>query len=244
MFINHIQQGSRLKVLEAEDIEKASVSDIFTNIDSVKYFGKEANIKRIFGKIVERTRIAAIKNWNYFRWLDAGQALLIGIATFLIVYFPILKFLDGEITLGTLVFIYTVFGNLMGPIFGFVWGIRNFYRTMADFQDLFQYEKVENDIKDVPNAKKLNIRKGEIEFKNVIFRYKKRKLFPSFNLKIPANKKVAFVGPSGGGKTTLVRLLYRMYDVDKGEILIDGKNISQEARGIESDEVCAAGQAD
>jgi len=57
------------------------------------------------------------------------------------------------------------------------------------------------------------------------FKYHKRKIFNKFNLKIPANKKVAFVGHSGCGKTTLVKLLYRFYDIENGQILIDNKDI-------------------
>ena len=136
-----------------------------------------------------------------------------------------MKFLDGELSLGSLVFIYTVFGNLMGPLFGFVYGIRGFYRSMADFEALFEYGKIENEIKDKKRAKDLKIKEGIIEFRNIDFSYSKRKLFNNFNLMIQAKKKVALVGHSGCGKTTLVKLLYRLYDVDEGEILIDGKNI-------------------
>ena len=113
----------------------------------------------------------------------------------------------------------------MGPMFGFTWGIRQFFRAMADFQDLFEYGKVESSIKDKSGAKQLSITKGEIEFRNIDFSYEKRKIFQNFSLKIPRNKKIALVGHSGSGKTTLVKLLYRLYNVDNGEILIDNQNI-------------------
>ena len=225
LFINHIQQGANLRVNEREDIEKANVSDVFTNIDSIKYFGKESKIRNRYARLSKKTKNARLRHWNYYRWLDFGHTLIIGVGTLLLMYFPIVQFLEGELTLGTLVFIFTVYGNLMGPLFSFVWGVRNFYGSMADFEDLFQYGKVENDIKDKKNARELKVKQGTIEFRNVSFKYKKRKIFSNFNLKINKNKKVAFVGSSGSGKTTLVKLLYRLYDVDEGEILIDGKNI-------------------
>ncbi|MBU0893973.1 MAG: ATP-binding cassette domain-containing protein [Nanoarchaeota archaeon] len=136
-----------------------------------------------------------------------------------------MDFIAKEITLGTLVFIYTIYGNVVGPMFGFVWGMRSFYRAMADFQDLFEYGKVENEIEDKFNAEEIKIEKGTVEFKKVYFGYQKRQLFRDFNLKIKANEKVALVGHSGSGKTTLVKLINRFYDVSSGAILIDGKDI-------------------
>ncbi len=221
------QQESNIIANKTEDKEKGNISDIFTNIDSVKYFGKENRIKSIFAKLTNLTRDAFVRTWDYFRWLDAGQTLILALGTFFVVYFPLMEFLDKKITIGTLVFIYTIYGNIFWPLFSFVHGIRNFYRAMADFQGLFEYGKIENDIKDKPNAEILKINQGEVEFKNVDFSYGKRKLFEDFNLKIPKNKKVALVGHSGCGKTTLVKLLYRFYDVNSGEIIIDNKNIKE-----------------
>ncbi len=219
------QEGAKLEANQKEDFEKANLSDFMTNIDSIKYFGKEKSIAKKFGVFIEDTRQAQVKNWNYFRWFDSGQLFIIGVGTFFLILFPIIALLNKSITIGTLTFIYTSFASLAGSLFGFVWGIRGFNRSMADFQDLFEYMKVENEIKDERGADKLIIRRGEIEFKDVEFRYGKRDIFEKFNLKIPANSKVAFVGHSGCGKTTLIKLLYRLYDVDGGVIKIDGKDI-------------------
>jgi ATP-binding cassette subfamily B protein len=98
---------------------------------------------------------------------------------------------------------------------------------MADFESLFKYGKIENEVKDLSNAKLAKITQGTIEIKNISFSYGKRKIFDNLSLKIPKNKKVAFVGHSGCGKTTLVKLLYRLYDVQTGEITIDGENIAK-----------------
>ncbi len=224
--IQQMQREYNVIANETEDVEKAHLSDFMMNIDSIKHFGKEDGIKNKFLKLIKNTKVAMLKHWGYFRWLDAGQSLILGIGTFLIIYFPIVAFLNGEMTLGTVVFIHTVFGTVMGPLFGFVHGIRNYYRAMADFESLFQYGKIENDIQDKPNAKALKIENGDIEFKNVSFRYHEKKgLLKNFSLRIPKNKKVAFVGHSGSGKSTLVKLIYRLYDVNSGGILIDGKDI-------------------
>ena len=75
------------------------------------------------------------------------------------------------------------------------------------------------------NAKKLKISKAEIEFQNVTFAYGDKYVLKNFGLNIKSGERIGIVGLSGAGKTTLVNLLLRMYDVDKGAILIDGQNI-------------------
>jgi len=222
-----IQQNANLKANEAEDIEKANIADIFTNLDSVRYFGKEDSIKERFAKVTENTRKAMVRHWNYFRWLDSGQTVLISLGSLVAIAFPIMDFLAGTITLGTVVFTYTIYLGLVGPLFGFVHGIRDFYRIMADYEDLFQYGKIDNDIIDKKDAMEAKVEVGEVEFKDVLFKYGERKIFSGLNLKIKKNEKVALVGHSGSGKTTLVKLLYRFYDVNSGEILIDGKDIRE-----------------
>jgi len=224
-FVNRLQQPANLAANDAEDSEKAVISDIFTNVDSIKYFGKEEFIKKRYAGYGMRTRSATIKHWNYFRWLSAGHALILGLGVLAILIIPMQKVIAGTLTVGELVFIYSAFGNLVGPLFGFDHGLRGFYRSMADFESLFKYYKVENDIKDDPAAKNLIIKRGTIDFENVSFKYKNRYVLNNFTLSIPENRKVALVGPSGSGKSTLVKVLYRLYDLNVGQILIDGINI-------------------
>lgn len=221
------QERSNIEYNSAEDIEKAGIADMLTNIDSIKYFGKENLAKNKFRELSEETKNKVLKFWEYFRWLDGVHALILTTGTFFLVYFTIIGFLNEEYTIGTVVFIYTVFANLIGYLFSFVHGIRNFYRAMADFEMLFRYSKIKNEVIDNKNAKNLEIKSGEIRYKNVTFSYGKRQIFHKFNLLIPKNKKTALVGHSGCGKTTLVKLLFRFYDVNSGSILIDKKNIKE-----------------
>jgi ATP-binding cassette subfamily B protein len=225
IFIQNKQKNFRVLWNKSEDKESAFISDTFTNIDSIKFYGKEKRIEKIHAKLSEDTRIKNFKYYNYFSKLSLGQIFILGIGIIALLYFPIKEFLAGQITLGTIVFIYALYGNVSGNLFRFVWGIKNYYRAMADMQGLFEYGKVENEIKDKPNAKNLNIKEGGIEFRNISFKYEKKKLFENFNLKVKPNEKVALVGHSGCGKTTLIKLFNRFYDVDKGAILIDEENI-------------------
>jgi ATP-binding cassette, subfamily B, heavy metal transporter len=227
MLIINRQKEANITANNAEDREKGMISDIFTNIDSIKYFGKEKTIKTRYQKLADVSRKTKQRHWDYYRTLEAGQSVIMAIGTFFIVFFPILRLLEGELSIGTLAFIYTAYIGLMGPLFGFVWGIRRFYESMADFNALFEYDKIKNDIKDKEGAKNLKVKEGEIEFKKVSFKYHSRNVLTNIDLKIKPGQRVALVGHSGSGKTTLVKLLYRLYDIDKGEILIDGKNVNE-----------------
>ena len=226
-FINKKQQKANLEANDAEDEEKAVISDYLTNVESVKYFGKEEKVKKSYYKYGRKTKTKMLTHWNYFRDLSAGHTLIIGLGIFFILLFPFLKILQGEMTVGTVIFIYTSFGVMIGHLHGFDHGIRQFYRAMADFESLFKYYKAKKTIIDDKKAKKLKITKGEIDFKNIWFKYKTKYVLRDFNLKIKPNTRVALVGPSGSGKTTLIKLLYRLYDANKGAILIDGKDISK-----------------
>jgi ATP-binding cassette subfamily B protein len=113
-----------------------------------------------------------------------------------------------------------------------VWGfgrvIRRFYESLSDASEMTEILKTPHEIKDVEGAKELIVKNGGIDFKNVDFGYgDSRRILSAFDLSIAPGEKVALIGPSGAGKTTVVKLLMRMHDVTGGKIEIDGRDISQ-----------------
>ncbi|MEE1074563.1 MAG: ABC transporter ATP-binding protein, partial [Acutalibacteraceae bacterium] len=104
-----------------------------------------------------------------------------------------------------------------------------FQRGLTGIERFLQIMDADIEIFDEPDATELKDPKGNIEFKNVSFEYPDdhNKVFTGLNLNIKSGEKIAFVGPSGGGKTTLCNLVPRFYDVTEGEILLDGKNIKE-----------------
>ncbi|MBW2998942.1 ABC transporter ATP-binding protein/permease [Candidatus Woesearchaeota archaeon] len=224
--IQRMQEHPNLEKNEQEDKEKAAIADYMANVDSVKYFGKENSVIARFKKISERTRGKMIKHWDYYRYMDAGHQFIIGLGTFLVIFASIRSILYDGSSVGDLMFIYTTYISIMHPMFSFIHGMKGFYRSMADFEELFQYNKIENEVREHPHAKAYKIKNGEVEFRDLHFGYtKRRNIFRNFNLKIKKNKKVALVGHSGCGKSTLIKLLYRLYDVNCGNVLIDGKDV-------------------
>jgi ATP-binding cassette subfamily B protein len=231
-YIQKLQESSSILANKSEDIEKGNIADFFTNVDAIKYYGKEKIINQRYAELSQTTKIDFIRNWDFYRIMISGQVFILSCGTVMLLWATIPKFIQGTLTLGTLTLIYTSYIGLMGYMFDFVNGLRVLYRTMADFQDLFQYNKVSNQIQDKPGAPQLNVTRGAIQFKKVYFKYGKRTIFENFNLSIKENEKVALVGHSGSGKTTLIKLLKRFYDIDSGSISIDNtdiRNVTQES---------------
>jgi len=108
-YLQRVQEESNIMANKTEDFEKANVADIFTNIDTVKYYGKEKFMQRKYYNLSDNTRRAFLKNWGYFRWMSSGQSLIIGLSIFALMFFSIKSFLAGTMSLGTITFIYTVY---------------------------------------------------------------------------------------------------------------------------------------
>jgi len=237
IYINKVQTKHKIKFNKATDKESGFIADILTNVETVKYFGKEHIIDNKFDKIISDVKSKGFTFFNSYSHLAFGQNLILGFGLIAMLYFPLKEFMTGAIPLSTLVFIYAMYASVSGSLKMFVWGIKGFYRAMADMQDLFEYGKIENDIKDSPKAKTCHIKKGAIEFNGVSFEYDDKKVLSDFNLKIKPEETVALVGHSGSGKTTLVKLFNRLYDVNKGKITVDGediKNFKQQSLRSES----------
>ena len=134
-------------------------------------------------------------------------------------------YMNNLITVAEIVFTNSVFFTVMGTIGAIVNQIPTITDRLGAATKAYSELVVPIDVKDAPNAPALNVTCGEIEFRNVSFKYKRKWVLRNFNLKIKCGEHVGLVGPSGAGKTTLVNLLMRFYDPTHGEILIDGQNI-------------------
>jgi ATP-binding cassette, subfamily B, heavy metal transporter len=221
------QQKVNIERNDADDFEKGYISDVFMNIETIKHFGKEKRITRIFSSTAKNTLKKYVQFWDYYAKMEAGFVIVLAMGTIGIMYFTLNGLIEGEITLGAFVFIYTSYLGLIMPLFEFMWGVRRTYEALSDMQAIVDYKNVKNEVTDKPYAKKLLVKKGSIEFKEVSFSYGRKALVKDFSIKIEPKEKVAFVGHSGAGKTTIVKLLYRLYDVDSGSIKIDGDKISE-----------------
>lgn len=223
--LQKIQRRFNVITNKNEDMEKAMIGDTFTNIDSIKYYGKEDVVRGKYLALADKSRKSLARQWIIGGWTNLGEVIIMGLGALAVLYVTLESFIKGTATLGTVTFTWILYWTIIETVESFMDGLRGYNRSIADFDDLFKYGKLSNDIKDKPNAKQMKVTEGEIEFNNVSFRYHEKDLFKNFSLAIPKNKKVALVGLSGSGKSTLVKLLYRLYDVDKGQITIDNVDV-------------------
>lgn len=118
-----------------------------------------------------------------------------------------------------------VFSQIIPPAKTFAQGFFSIQKGIASAERIFEILDAEEIIEEKPNALDVDGFEGEIEYRNVTFRYEKEDILKNINLKIKKGKLIALVGESGGGKSTMADLLPRFYDVDEGGIYVDGKNL-------------------
>lgn len=133
---------------------------------------------------------------------------------------------NGSMTLTDMLTFILYVGTFLTPIRKLVSFFEQYTNGMAGFERFVELMQIEPDIQDTENAHELTDVKGNIELKNVRFSYSdEAPVLANINLTVPAGQKVALVGPSGGGKTTMCNLIPRFYEIDEGDITVDGHDI-------------------
>ena len=200
--------------------------DSLLNFETVKYFGNEDMEARRFDASMARYEKSATEVWTSLGWLNFGQGVIFGIGSAVMLVMSGLAVQRGEQSIGDFVFVNAMLLQLAAPLnfIGFVY--REIRQGLTDIEQMFDLLEVDAEIEDAPDAKELQIERGGIAFKDVHFHYDPdRPILKGISFEVPAGKTVAVVGPSGAGKSTISRLLYRFYDVQKGEICLDGQDI-------------------
>lgn len=202
--------------------------DSLLNYETVKYFNNERYEAECYDRDLEDWEQARLKNRLSLATLNAGQALIIGLALIVIMAMAVREVANGEITLGDFTMINAYLIQLFIPLnaLGFVY--REIRQSLVNVERLFKLLGDEPVIVDKSNAPALSVQQGEIRFEQVRFAYRPdRPILRGVSFTIPAGHTVAVVGASGAGKSTLARLLFRFFDVDEGRICIDGQDIRE-----------------
>lgn len=178
----------------------------------------ERDNMELLQRSIRAERLSAI-NWSLMR-------LLTEMSLAIILWYGGRQVISSELTLGTLMSFNMLLGQLLGPIRMLGWQVSMVQRTIASGERIFEILDTQADVRDKPGAKPIGEIEGRVTFENVSFAYDGvNMVLNNINLDVSPGETVAILGGTGSGKTTLINLIPRFYDVTEGKILIDGVDI-------------------
>lgn len=212
----------------AESSMTAVLADTITNNANVKLFNGYQREVALFTDKSEDVAKKRKFSWDLYAIFEGIQSFLSIILEIGIFYFAITLWRQGVITIGDFVLIQAYVFNIMEKVWSFNRILRAIYESLSDAEEMTIILNTPHETQDVLGAKKLQVKRGSIDFEQVAFGYgEKNKLLDNFNLKLKQGERLAIIGPSGAGKSTVIKLLFRMHDVSAGKIMIDGQDIKQ-----------------
>ena len=218
----------RRRANELDSRANTRAIDSLLNYETVKYFGNEEFEARRYDENLRKYEDAATRSESSLGLLNIGQSLIIAAAVTALMLLAAEGVVAGSFTLGDLVLVNGLLIQLYIPlnVLGMVY--RNIKQSLIDMDRMFRLLSENREIEDPPGAVELPAGPATVAFRDVDFYYvKDRQILSGVSFSIEAGQRVAVVGHSGSGKSTLARLLYRFYDVSRGAILINGKDIRQ-----------------
>ncbi|MCB5226272.1 ABC transporter ATP-binding protein/permease [Alishewanella sp. 16-MA] len=211
---------------QADNTTNSRAVDSLLNYETVKYFNNEQHEAQVYDGFLATWEQARLKNRLSLLLLNSGQALLIAAAITALMWLAAAEVVSGEMSIGELVMLNAYMIQLFLPLnfLGFVY--REIRRALTDLENMLGLLQRKSSIVDKADAKPLVTQGASIQFEQVSFAYQAdRPILNNLSFTVAAGQKVAIVGASGAGKSTIARLLYRFYDVSGGRILIDQQDI-------------------
>ncbi|HLV85078.1 MAG TPA: ABC transporter ATP-binding protein/permease, partial [Devosia sp.] len=218
--------GIRRAMNESDTDANGKAIDSLLNFETVKYFANEQMEADRYDASMAGYERSAIRIWTSLGFLNFGQAVIFYGGFLIIAIMAINGVMAGTLTLGDFVLLNTFLMQIYRPLnfIGFVY--RELRQGLTDIEEMFKLLDQSPEIEDKPDAKPLVVTGPVIRFDNVTFHYDPdRAILKGVSFEVPAGKTVAIVGPTGAGKSTISRLLYRFYDVTGGAITIDGQDL-------------------
>ena len=233
LFSNYYVRAANRRSVAMDSRIGGALADSISSNPTVKGFGAEAREEARIAVVTRDWRDATIITWNRYMnvWLihNALLAVMQAGLTGLVV----LRWTEGGATAGDVAFVITSFLVMSGYLRNIGENIRMAQRGLADVEDVARYARTAPQVADAPGAPDFSGQRGEIVFEGVTFRYKSagEAIYDRFSLRIAPGERLALVGPTGSGKSTFVKLVQRMYDLQGGRIVIDGQDIALVAQG-------------
>lgn len=202
--LNESIQGIRVTQAYTQEHENIHYFDVM-NADSKKSWDKASAMNQMFGPLIDITG---------------------GVGTFILFILGVYLIQQGQLTIGLLVAFSNYVGNFWEPINRMGQMYNQLLVAMASSERIFEFMDEEPNIADKPGAVELPTIQGDVRFKHVVFEYEKgRQALKGIDLDAEPGQSIALVGHTGSGKSTIINLLSRFYDINQGQILIDGHDI-------------------
>lgn len=208
------------------DVSTGRFAEAITQIKVVKSFNQERRELNFFKKNYSRTVEISKPQSKLWHTRDVQRRLILSLIFFGVYCLIFVQAVNGVFTAGQAVALILYAMQIRIPIFTISFLVENTQRAVADSKDYFETMAIEPDIQDAPDAKLLRVNKGEVVFDLVAFAYDKTEVIKGVSFTLQPDTKVALVGESGEGKTTITNLLMRLYEPQRGAVLIDGQNIN------------------
>ena len=207
------------------DIATGRFAEAIGQIKVVKSFIQQKNELTFFNREFQKVVNTNKPQSRFWHERDIRRRLVLNVIFLAVYLFIFVQSASGHYTPGVAVSLILLAAQIRIPIFTISFLVENTQRAVADSKDYFEVLNLQPDITDSLEATDLNVKKGAIDFTNVVFGYDKQRVLNNISLSIKPDSKVALVGESGEGKTTLTNLLLRLYEPQEGVISIDDADI-------------------
>lgn len=212
---------------EEQDIASGRFAESVGQVRVVKSFLQEARELAFFAKRYDKVVATTQPQSRLWHKQDIVRRLVLNVIFFAVYAYIFVETARGKYSIGTMVLLVQYATLIRIPIFTISFLVDQTQRALSNTKDYFEVIDTEPELTDAPDAKKLKVSTGEIVFDNVTFAYDHDKLvLKGVSFTVQPDTKVALVGESGEGKTTLTNLLLRLYDLNEGEIRIDGQHVA------------------
>ena len=212
---------------EQQDIASGRFAEAIGQVKVVKSFIQESNELRFFQNRYKTVIKTTKPQSRYWHKQDTFRRLVLNVIFFAVFVYIFVSTAKGQYSLGTMVLLIQYSMLIRIPIFSISFLVDQAQRAIANTKDYFEAMDIKSDINDSPNATKLLVDQGEIQLKNVKFAYDHNFIINNMSFTVEPNTRVALVGESGEGKTTITNLLMRLYEPNSGTITIDNQDIAR-----------------
>ncbi len=221
----------RRSMNESDTAAQSKAVDSLLNYETVKYFGNEAHEARRFDAALAGYERAAVKSQVTLNMLNIGQAGIIAAGLAVIMLMAAQGVVAGHMTVGKFVLANTYLAQLYVPLNFLGFAYNSIQQGLVDMEQMFRLLDVDQEVQDSAGAIQLagsltGAQPCSVTFEDVQFGYvPAREILKGVSFTVPAGHKIAIVGPTGAGKSTISRLLFRFYDVTSGAVQVDGRDI-------------------